>query len=62
MPCVPRSQSKACEQGVKFVRSVTETWSEETSEGEIGLKRVSSKALEQTKGLARCITARSKDV
>jgi len=45
MPWVPRSQSRGCVQGVKFVRRVTAQEREGSSEEEMGGKRVSSKAL-----------------
>lgn len=45
MPWVPSVQSRACEAGVKFVRSVTELERVGSSETEMGEKRWSSNAL-----------------
>ena len=44
------SQSRGWEQGVKSVRRVTETRREESSEEDMGEKRVSSKALHKVEG------------
>lgn len=45
MPCVPRSQSRACEAGSKCIRRVMELERVVSSESDMGGKRVSSKAL-----------------
>lgn len=39
IPCVPRVQSRGCEAGVKFVRSVMEVERVRSSGREIGEKR-----------------------